>query len=151
LGREQFVQTLGWGFPVERLAWAAVEFGGDRVEVVAGVHGQVGALGEVLPQQAVGVLVGAALPRAGRVAEMDRDVRGEGELVAASHLDALVPGQGLFHVGRQGLHGLRQGVADQLGATAVWEVDEQDVAGAVLDQGADGGSVVLCAGQAALI
>ncbi len=24
------MQALGWGFPVERFAWAAVEFDGDR-------------------------------------------------------------------------------------------------------------------------
>ena len=35
------------------------------------VHGQVGALGEVLAQQPVGVLVGAPLPRRVRVAEVD--------------------------------------------------------------------------------
>jgi hypothetical protein len=27
------MQTLGWGFPAERAAWATVEFGGDGVEV----------------------------------------------------------------------------------------------------------------------
>jgi hypothetical protein len=26
------MQALGWGFPAERLAWSAVEFGGDGVE-----------------------------------------------------------------------------------------------------------------------
>jgi hypothetical protein len=35
------------------------------------VHGQVGVLGEVLAQQAVGVLVGGPLPRRVRVAELD--------------------------------------------------------------------------------
>ncbi len=38
-----------------------------------------GALGEVLPRQAVRVLAGAALPGAGRVAEVDRDTLGKGE------------------------------------------------------------------------
>ena len=42
----------------------AVEFG-------AGVAVQVGAFGEVLAQQAVGVLVGAALPGRVRVGEVD--------------------------------------------------------------------------------
>ena len=41
----------------------AVEFAGDRVEVVLGVGAEVGAaFGEVLAQQPVGVLVAAALP-----------------------------------------------------------------------------------------
>lgn len=75
------MQTLGWGFPAERFAWAAVELGGDGVQVLAAVDGQVGSFREVLPQQAVGVFVGAALPGACRVAEVDRDVRGDGEAV----------------------------------------------------------------------
>jgi hypothetical protein len=37
------MQALGWGFPVERFAWATVEFGGDGGELLAGVEGQVGA------------------------------------------------------------------------------------------------------------
>lgn len=39
------MQTLGWGFPAERLAWAAVEFGCDGVQgvqVLAVVHRKVG-------------------------------------------------------------------------------------------------------------
>ena len=47
---------------------------------LAAVHGQVGALGEVLAQQPVGVLVAAALPGRVRVAEVDLQVRGHGEL-----------------------------------------------------------------------
>ncbi len=47
------MQALGRGIPVERFAWSAVEFGGDSVQVLAAVDREVGALGEVLPQQAV--------------------------------------------------------------------------------------------------
>ena len=36
------MQALGWGFPAERFAWAAVEFGGYRVQVLPAVDGQVG-------------------------------------------------------------------------------------------------------------
>ena len=50
----------------------AVERVRDGLEVLGGPAGQVGALGEVLAQQAVGVLVRAALPRAVRVGEVDR-------------------------------------------------------------------------------
>jgi hypothetical protein len=49
----------------------APEGGGDGGEVVGAVPGEVGAFGEVLAQQPVGVLVGGALPRALRVAEVD--------------------------------------------------------------------------------
>jgi hypothetical protein len=39
--------------------------------VVTGPHAQVGALGKVLAEQAVGVFVGAALPGSVRVTEID--------------------------------------------------------------------------------
>jgi len=47
---QEFVEFLGGVLPVEGLPGSAVELGGDGVEVGLGVHGQVGALGEVLPQ-----------------------------------------------------------------------------------------------------
>src|SRR5215471_19280093 len=59
------VQGLGGGFPAEGLAGPGVKLRGDRVQVLAAVGGEAGAFGEVLAQQAVGVLVAAALP--GRV------------------------------------------------------------------------------------
>ena len=61
-GVDEFEYLLAW-FPVaEGLAGPVVEFLGDRVEVVFRVDAQVGAFGEVLAQQSVRVLVGAALP-----------------------------------------------------------------------------------------
>jgi hypothetical protein len=53
---------LGGGSILEAEPGPVVEFGGDAVQLVARVAGQVGAFGQVLAQQAVGVLVGAALP-----------------------------------------------------------------------------------------
>jgi len=38
------------------------------------VYGQIRFLGEVLPQQPIDVLIGTALPRALRIAEVDSDV-----------------------------------------------------------------------------
>jgi hypothetical protein len=61
-GRNELVEPFGWSLPFEGLAWAFVEEGGDVVEVVLGVHGQVGAFGEELAYEAVPVLVAAALP-----------------------------------------------------------------------------------------
>ena len=62
---------------------------------------QVGVLGEVLPQQPVGVLVRAPLPGRMRIAEEDLEPgRGAG-LRMQRHLPALVPGQGPAHRGRQ--------------------------------------------------
>jgi hypothetical protein len=51
-------------------AWSFVEFVGDGVEFGSGHGGEVEALGEVLPEQAVGVLVGGPLlPKLSRAAK----------------------------------------------------------------------------------
>lgn len=107
-----------------------------------GVDGKVGALGEVLPQQAVGVFVGAALPGAGGVAEVDRDVGGDGEGLVGGHFGALVPGQGPLQVRWGGLDRGCQCCADGSGTVVGGQVDEQQVAGAAFDQGGDGGAGV---------
>src|SRR3954465_858931 len=73
------MQALGWGFPAQRFAWSTVELLGDVLEVGGTVHREVAAFGEVLAEQPVGVLVAAALPGAGRVAEVDRHVGGHAE------------------------------------------------------------------------
>src|SRR5665811_1685365 len=66
-------ERLRWCHPAEGLSRASVELGGDGVEVRLGQAREVGTLGQVLAEQAVGVLVGAPLPRAVRVAEVDGD------------------------------------------------------------------------------
>ena len=66
-----FVEGLGRRLPAEGLPRPSVERVGDRGDVVRAPAGQVGALREVLAKQAVGVLVGAALPGAVRVGEVD--------------------------------------------------------------------------------
>src|SRR5208337_2666776 len=80
--RGEQVADLLDGFAVaEAFSGPVVEFGGDLVQLGFAVHGQVAALREVLAQQAVGVLVAAALPRLVRVAEEDLDVGGDGDLL----------------------------------------------------------------------
>src|SRR5690606_39901696 len=97
---EELVEPFGWIVPVEGLPGSPVEFAGDGVEVVLGVAAKVGAaLGEVLAEQAVGVLVAAALPGRVGIAEVDLAVGGEGECCVLGHLGTLVPGQG-FEMGR---------------------------------------------------
>ena len=66
-----FVEGFGGCLPAKGLSWPGVECDGDRVEVGSRVSGEVGALGEVLPEQAVGVLVGATLPGTARIAEVE--------------------------------------------------------------------------------
>src|SRR5215211_513778 len=90
---EELVQSLGRGSPAQGLSRSAVE--GDRHgrEVLGAVHAEVSALGEVLPQQPVGVLVRATLPRAVRIADVDRHARLDPELGVLGHFRSLIPGQ----------------------------------------------------------
>src|SRR5207249_541064 len=71
----------------------SVEALGDAVEIGLRVVRQLGALGEVLPQQAIRVLVRAALPGALWVAEVDLHVRGDAEGLMVRHLHAPIPGE----------------------------------------------------------
>ena len=89
-----FVEGLGGGLPVEGFAGSTVECCGDGVEVVPGVSVEVGAVGEVLAEETVGVLVGSALPWALGVAEVDGQVGVCAELSVLGHFGALVPGSG---------------------------------------------------------
>src|SRR4051794_18685682 len=113
---EVLVKDLGGGSPSERLAGPAVERVGDGGKVVGAVSREVGALGEVLPEQAVGVLVGAALPGALRVAEVHLQARVDLQLGVLGQLGALVPGQRAAQVLGQGAELGGDRVADGLGA-----------------------------------
>ena len=62
------------------------------------MHRQVGALRKVLSQQAVGVLVRAALPRALRITEIDVDVGRQRKAPMIREFLAPVPGQGLIQL-----------------------------------------------------
>ena len=96
------VKTLQHG-PVDADGWkVAVDCPGplvetfrDRIELLLAVDGQVRALGEVLAQEAVGVLAGPPLPGAMRVAAGDLDPGLGGQLGRARHLLPLVVGQRL--------------------------------------------------------
>ena len=60
------------------------------------VHRQVGALGKVLSQQAIGVLIRPALPWALRIAKIDVDVGRQRKATMIRKFLAPVPGQGLY-------------------------------------------------------
>ena len=55
------------------LTWPFVQLPGHFVQIGLRVCRQVGSLGEVLSEQAIGVLVGTALPRTAWVAEVNID------------------------------------------------------------------------------
>ena len=72
------------------LARSRIEAQGNLVELGLTVDGQVGALGQVLAQQAVGVLVAAALPRTMRVSEVHLHASAQGQRIVITHLLAQV-------------------------------------------------------------
>jgi len=65
------VEGFGGCLPAEGFAWSSIDGGSDGIKVTAGVFAEVGAFGEILAQQPVGVFVRAALPGAVRVTEVD--------------------------------------------------------------------------------
>ena len=65
------------------------------------MHRQVGALWKVLSQQAIGVLVRAALPRALRIAEIDVDFGRQRKSTMIRKFLAAVPGQRFIELARQ--------------------------------------------------
>jgi hypothetical protein len=56
-------ELLRWGLVEQGLSGALVELARDGAELGLAVQGQVGAMWQILAQQAVGVFVRAALPR----------------------------------------------------------------------------------------
>ena len=87
------VESFSGSPPAKRLAWASVQRKRDSVQGFTAMPMKIGAFGEVLAQEPVGVLVRSALPRAVRIAEVDRQPGIEMELRVLRHLGALVPGE----------------------------------------------------------
>jgi len=81
------------GFKAQGFSRALIEAQGYLVEMGLRVAGQVGFLREVLSQQAVGIFMGAALPGALRIREVDFHLRVHREALVFGHLVASVPGQ----------------------------------------------------------
>jgi hypothetical protein len=65
-------EDFGRAAVIEDRSESVVEFMFDSREFGAAVPVQARALREVLPQRAVGVFVGTALPGTGRIAEVER-------------------------------------------------------------------------------
>jgi very-short-patch-repair endonuclease len=148
-GCNEVGECLGWFHPVEGLSRPVVELAGDGVEVGFGVHGEVGAFGHPLAQEAVGVLVRAALPGGVRVAEVDLHAGVDRELAVLGELAALVPGDGPHEGGRKSLDlGGHRG-ANELGGVTVGKMQQHHEPSRSLDESADCGAVVLADEQVA--
>ena len=88
--REHPAEDDEWRLEAVRVARPGVQAVGDSVELFLAVDAQVRALGQVLAQQAVRVLAGAALPRAVRITEVHRHARSSRQILVACQLLALV-------------------------------------------------------------
>src|SRR5215472_5682536 len=82
------------------------------------MHAEIGAFWKILAQQSVGVLVGAALTGAVRIAEIDLDASVDFQACVLSHLSSLIPSQRPTQLLRQGDDRSRNGVAHRLGTMA---------------------------------
>ena len=80
---------------VQTFSGARVEAMGDGVQLALRVSRQVRALGQVLAQQAIRILVGAALPRAVRIGKEDLEREPLGQLLVLGHFFPPIIGQGL--------------------------------------------------------
>ena len=86
-------QLISRGGIAERFARSCVEASCDRVEIRLRIARQVSAMGKVLSQQAIGVLVRTSLPGALRVAAVDLDLGGNGKRLVRRQFVTAVPGQ----------------------------------------------------------
>src|SRR6202041_3735438 len=99
-----------------RLSGPRVEGGGHGCNLVGAVHAEIGPFGEVLAEQSVSVLVGAALPWAVRIAEIDSHARLDLEARVLGHLSSLIPSQRPAQLLGQRDDRARDGVTYRLGA-----------------------------------
>src|SRR6202521_5475079 len=91
--RNTGVKSLRWGFKLQGLTGSFVELTSHFVQMGLRMHRQVGALWKVLSQQAIGVLVRPALPRALRIAEVNVNVGRQRKSSMIRKFLAPVPGQ----------------------------------------------------------
>ena len=95
-GRRNTLSELLCGLEViQGLSGSVVEFAGDGIEMLLGVHGEVRAFREVLAQETVSVLIGAALPRAVGISEVDVEIGRQGQALVIGQFLASVPCQRL--------------------------------------------------------
>src|SRR3989442_15721287 len=110
--RNDCLESIGWCLEAKGLSWARVEAKRYGVEVGLRVATQVDAFGQVLPHEAVGVLVGSALPWRRGITEVDGDIGRDAEPSVFREFGATVPGQARAQLPRKRLDVSREGVGD---------------------------------------
>jgi hypothetical protein len=85
-------EQLGWEAEAHWLAWPSVQLPGNGIELRLGVSTQTGALGQVLSQQSIGVVVDATLPSAVRIGKVHLHTGGLGQPLVLGHFSSLIIG-----------------------------------------------------------
>ena len=134
--RNTLAKSLCRRLEVQRFSGSLVELARDLVETGLGVGSEIDAVRQILPQQAIGVLVGAPLPRALRIAEVDGDVGGQGEALVVGEFFSAIPGERLIEFVGQFSRLPDQRCYDGFGV-AIGDLGAQHIAGVPLDQGDD--------------
>src|SRR5882724_1010587 len=96
--RNTGVKSLCWGFKLQGLTWPFVELTSHFVQIGLRVRRQVGALRKVLSQQAIGVLVRPALPRALRIAKIYVDFGRQRKATMIRKFLSPIPGRRLIQL-----------------------------------------------------
>ena len=92
-----------------------IQLGDIEAELCGGDLRQIGAFGQVLTQQAVSVLVGAAFPGVVGMGEVDRQIESAFQLDRTGELAAVVQGQAPAFLGGQSAKGSLELLGDRLG------------------------------------
>ncbi len=83
-------KQLGRAFEAEGFSRTGVQLPGNGIEFLLREATQISSLGEVLPEQAVGVFVDATLPWAVRIGKVDFHTGGSSQALVLGHLLALI-------------------------------------------------------------
>jgi len=73
------IKQLGWCFVIQGLAWPLILLTRHGIQLRLRVYRQIAAFGKILFQQAIGVLIGTALPGALWIKKVDLDIGGQVE------------------------------------------------------------------------
>jgi len=115
---EQAVECLCRCLQTQRFPGARVQCVSNGAQLISAMLAEISALGEVLAEQTVRVLVASALLWALRVAKVDLETGIDPQLRVLGHFGTLVPGQRATQVGRQAADRPCDGIPDGLCSVA---------------------------------
>ena len=143
-----FSHGLYRALAVEAFARANVHQVSDFIQLLLAVYRQVCAFGHELANQAVNILVAAALPRAVRVAEVNRHAHVLRDLGVLGQLPALIVGHALAHRQRNPVKRCAEALHCRP-ARRITHFHQHQIAACSLNQGADQRSNALALDQIA--